>query len=70
MKLLIITNNPDRASFRQRIGYYIDTLRTNGIDSKVALLPSNFFKRRIFFKHATNFDAVLICPWQLLYRGC
>ncbi len=60
MKLLIITNNPNRASFRQRIGYYIDTLRTNGINSEVALLPGNFFKRRTFFKHATNFDAVFI----------
>ena len=60
MKLLILTNNPNRASFRQRIGCYIDTLRTNGINSKVVLFPGNFFKRRTFFKAAANFDVVFI----------
>ncbi|MCX5638735.1 MAG: hypothetical protein NTX52_13750 [Planctomycetota bacterium] len=38
MNLLIITNNPNRASFRQRIGVYIDALRSNGIDAEVAKL--------------------------------
>ena len=38
MKLLILSNNPNRASFRQRITVYVDTLKANGIDN-VRLYP-------------------------------
>ena len=60
MKLLIITNNPDRASFRQRIGAYLDILRDNGIDCEVAKLPDRFWGRRKFFKRAVSFDGVFL----------
>ena len=60
MKLLIITNNPDRASFRQRIGAYLDILCDNGIDCEVAKLPDHFWGRRKFFKRAVSFDGVFL----------
>jgi hypothetical protein len=40
MKLLIITNNPQRASFRQRFGAYLPILAAGGIDCRVAALPA------------------------------
>ncbi len=60
MNLLIITNNPDRASFRQRIEVYLDTLRTNDIDCEVAKLPRSSLARRMFFKRAGQFDGVFL----------
>jgi glycosyltransferase involved in cell wall biosynthesis len=60
MKLLIITNNPDRASFKQRIDVYLDILRYNGIDCEVAKLPSGFSARHKLFKSAAQFDGVFL----------
>ena len=60
MKLLVISNNPDRASFRQRIAVHIDTLQANGIDCEVAKLPSGFLARRKLFMRAADFDAVFL----------
>lgn len=60
MKLLIITNNPDRASFRQRIGIYLDFLRGKGIDCEVERFPSGSLARRMLFKKTANFDGVFI----------
>ncbi len=60
MKLLVITNNPDRASFRQRIGMYLPMLADTGISSEIAELPKGFFKRRNFYKNAGGFDAVFL----------
>jgi glycosyltransferase involved in cell wall biosynthesis len=60
MKLLIITNNPDRASFRQRIAVYIDTLRASGIDCRVEQLPQWMIPRRRLFMQANDFDAVFL----------
>jgi glycosyltransferase involved in cell wall biosynthesis len=60
MNLLILTNNLNRASFRQRIGVYLDTLRRNGIDYEVAQLPSGTLARRKLFKKAADFDGVFL----------
>ena len=60
MNLLIISNNPDRASFRQRIEVYLDTLRTNNIECKVAKLPRGSLARRKLFKRAGQFDGVFL----------
>ncbi len=60
MKLLIITNNPHRASFRQRIGVYLDIFRGNGIDSEVAKLPAGPLARRNLFKRAEEFDGLFL----------
>jgi hypothetical protein len=46
MNLLILINNFNRASFKQRIAVYLDTLRRNGIDYEVAQLPSGTLARR------------------------
>jgi len=59
-KLLIITNNPNRASFKQRIGTYLEILRSNGINCEVAKLPLHFLSRCKLFKRATRFDGVLL----------
>jgi len=60
MKLLVITNNPDRASFKQRIGVYLDVLRANDIDCEVAQLPCGTLARRKLFKKAADFDGVFL----------
>ena len=60
MKLLVITNNPDRASFKQRIGVYLDVLRANDIDCEVAQLPSGTLARRKLFEKAADFDGVFL----------
>lgn len=60
MKLLILSNNPDRASFRQRIAVYIDALRANGVDCEVAKLPPGLLSRRKLFMQAENFDGVFL----------
>ena len=60
MTLFVISNNPNRASFRQRIGIYIDILRTNGIECEVAKLPSGASARRKLFELAAGFDAVFL----------
>ncbi len=59
-RLLVISNNPDRASFRQRIGVYLDVLRAQGIDSEVLALPAGMLRRRQAFQQARLFDGVLL----------
>ena len=60
MKLLIISNNPDRASFRQRIEVYLDTLCKNGINCRIAKLPTGIWARRKILEQAKDFDAVFL----------
>ena len=60
MKLLAITNNPERASFRQRFAVYIDFLRSEGIDVTVAVLPSGISPRIGLFKTAGQYDVVFL----------
>lgn len=60
MDLLIVTNNPERASFRQRIGTYLDFFHDNGINCEVAKLPSGPLVRRKLFKQATDFDGLFL----------
>jgi len=60
MNLLIISNNPDRASFRQRIGIYIDNLQNSGIKCRVEKLPGSEFSRLALFKKARDFDAIFL----------
>ncbi len=60
MNLLIISNNPSRASFRQRIEIYLEILRCNSINCEIAKLPSEKSARLGLFKQATNFDCVFL----------
>jgi len=60
MNLLIITNNPDRASFRQRIRAYLHILKANDIAYEVVKLPTEFLARRRFFKKAAGYEVVLV----------
>ena len=60
MKLLVVTNNPDRASFKQRIGVYLDMLLAGGIDCEVAKMPAGSLSRRRLFKRAADFDGVFL----------
>jgi len=68
MRLFVLTNNPERASFRQRIQIYFDTLRANGIDYQVAKLPAGFWARRKLFKRAAEFDGVFLHKKGLNFR--
>lgn len=58
--LLVLTSNPERASFRQRIGAYLDLLAENDIAAEVAILPSGPRARRKLFKRAPEFDGVFL----------
>ena len=60
MKLFIVTRNPDRATFRQRISVYLDTMEANGIDCEVGVMPASMLARRSLFKRAAEFDAVFL----------
>ncbi|MGD0571586.1 MAG: glycosyltransferase [Sedimentisphaerales bacterium] len=60
MKLLILSNNTGRASFRQRIAVYVDTLKINGIDCHIEQLPRCILSRRRLFMQAKDFDAVFL----------
>lgn len=60
MKLLIITNNPDRASFRQRIGIYLGMLEDRGVQCRVETLPAGMWARRWLFRQADQFDGLLL----------
>jgi len=60
MKLLVVTNNPDRASFKQRIGIYLDMLRAGGVDCEVAKIPPGSLARHRLFKRAADFDGVFL----------
>lgn len=60
MHLLIITNNPDRASFRQRIGVYLEQLTKNDIQYEVSVLPKSIVARAKLFKRSWEFDCVFL----------
>lgn len=60
MKLLIITNNPERGSFRQRFGVYLDSFRSRGIETEVARLPKGGIARFNLFRSASEFDGVFL----------
>jgi glycosyltransferase involved in cell wall biosynthesis len=60
MQLLVITNNSDRASFRQRIGVHLDLFRRRGIVPTIVTLPTNPLARRAVFASAQSFDSVLL----------
>lgn len=60
MQLLIISNNPTRASFRQRIGIYLDSLQADDINCEVAKLPINEACRARLFIRAKKFDGVFL----------
>jgi glycosyltransferase involved in cell wall biosynthesis len=60
MRLLVITNNPDRASFRQRIGMYMPWLEQRGVRCQLARLPREAWRRRSLFIETAKFDAVFL----------
>lgn len=64
MKLLIVTNNPSRASFRLRIEDHLDFLRQQGIQSEIRAMPRRMVDRWRLFKASGCYDAVL------LHRKC
>lgn len=64
----MLSNNPERASFRQRIQIYFDILRANSIDYQVMRLPAGFLARKKLFKRAENFDGVFLHKKGLNFR--
>ncbi len=60
MKLLILSHNPDRASFRQRIGIYLPQLEAAGVFCTVARFPKGYWARWKLFAGARQHDAVLL----------
>lgn len=60
VNLLILSNNPSRASFRQRIGLYLPYLSSAGISWKVEKLPAGYLQRSRLFQKAREYDGVLL----------
>lgn len=60
MNLLIVSYNPVRPSFRQRISCYLDILRTNGINCKVVHYPRGSLARYKVIRNAAEFDVVYL----------
>jgi glycosyltransferase involved in cell wall biosynthesis len=60
LKLLIISNNLSRASFRLRIQDHLDYLNNQGISCNVQQLPRKTFHRWKLFKTSAQYDTVLI----------
>jgi glycosyltransferase involved in cell wall biosynthesis len=58
--LLILTNNPERASFRQRVASHLGALQANGINSEIVKFPPGPVERRKLFQQAVDFDGVLL----------
>ena len=72
MKLLVISENPNRSSFRERIALYLETLSENGIQCRVESLPAGASARRRLFKSAGQFDGLLLHKkgWNLIDAFC
>jgi len=60
MNLLVISENPNRSSFRERIALYLDALAESGIQCRVESLPAGASARRNLFKSARESDGVLV----------
>jgi len=60
MELLVLTNNPDRASYRQRIGIYLPMLRDHGIACRAERFPSGWRGRYRLLSSAGRYDAVFL----------
>lgn len=60
MKLLILTNNPNRASYRQRIGNYLDIFKAAGIEPTVRVLSRYLPGRIMQYRQADRHDVVIL----------
>ncbi len=60
MNVLVLTNNPHRPSFRQRIGVYIGPLRRRGINCEVACFGGGVLARHRLLKRSRDFDVVFL----------
>jgi len=60
VKVLFLSNNPDRSSFKQRFTVYLDLLKSKGIHCDIAVIPSGLIARYKTFKKAQNYDCVIL----------
>lgn len=72
MRLFVITNSLDRASFRQRIGVHVPLLEKRGIRCEVVALPTRPWDRARLCRRSAAFDAVFLQrktlnPWEAFW---
>jgi len=60
MKLLVISNNLKRASYRQRVEIYLDLMRKAGIEYEIASYPKSNLARMKMLKKCAAFDVVFL----------
>jgi glycosyltransferase involved in cell wall biosynthesis len=60
MRILVIANNLNQASYRLRIAVLKDLLATRGIDLDIQLRPDSWLGRRRLYASAGQFGAVLL----------
>lgn len=58
--LLVLTNNPNSASFLYRMEPYLPILEANGIHCNVDVFPAKPSARRRLFRYASSFDGVFL----------
>ncbi len=60
MNLLIVSNNPKRGSFRDRIGGYLDIMAAHGITPTVEVPDRSLVKRIHQYRQMDRYDVVLL----------
>ncbi|HOK66548.1 MAG TPA: glycosyltransferase [Anaerohalosphaeraceae bacterium] len=60
VNLLVLSNNPERASYRERIGVYLKRLADCGVVCQIERIPPSYRQRWRLFREAARFDGVLI----------
>jgi len=60
MKLLVLTNNPERSSYRQRIGVYLDIFKSEGLETTEMVLASSLFERIRQYRKTDTYDVVFL----------
>jgi len=58
--ILVLTSNPNHASFRQRIEAYLDILCDNGIRCDIARFPASFLSRWRLLRRSAKYDTVFL----------
>ncbi len=59
LRLLIVSHNPQCASFRQRFGVYLPILEAAGIRCEVAVLPDDPIRRLWLYVQSGRFDGLV-----------
>jgi glycosyltransferase involved in cell wall biosynthesis len=58
--MLVLTSNPDRPSFRERVKAYMQPMETAGVSCEIAVIPSSILAKWRLYRTARQFDGVFL----------